>query len=68
MTSRTTDILLTAMAPAIWGSTYIVTTELLPANYRKQSINHALARDVGTDRRRTAYAPPSSRFQGSSAS
>ncbi|MBC7857933.1 MAG: EamA family transporter, partial [Burkholderiaceae bacterium] len=24
------DILLTAMAPAIWGSTYIVTSELLP--------------------------------------
>ena len=33
MTSRTTDVLLTAVAPAIWGSTYIVTTELLPANY-----------------------------------
>ena len=33
MTSRTTDVLLTATAPAIWGSTYIVTTELLPANY-----------------------------------
>lgn len=33
MTSRTTDIFLTAAAPAIWGSTYIVTTELLPANY-----------------------------------
>ncbi len=31
--SRTTDVLLTATAPAIWGSTYIVTTELLPANY-----------------------------------
>lgn len=30
---RTTDILLTAAAPAVWGSTYIVTTELLPANY-----------------------------------
>jgi probable blue pigment (indigoidine) exporter len=27
------DILLTATAPAIWGSTYIVTTELLPVNY-----------------------------------
>lgn len=25
------DILLTAIAPAIWGSTYVVTTELLPA-------------------------------------
>jgi probable blue pigment (indigoidine) exporter len=33
MTRRTTDLLLTATAPAIWGSTYIVTTELLPANY-----------------------------------
>ncbi|MDQ0043224.1 MULTISPECIES: EamA family transporter [Variovorax] len=33
MTSRTTDVLLTAAAPAIWGSTYIVTTELLPPNY-----------------------------------
>ncbi|RIX80602.1 EamA family transporter [Acidovorax cavernicola] len=31
--NRTTDVLLTAMAPAVWGSTYIVTTELLPANY-----------------------------------
>jgi probable blue pigment (indigoidine) exporter len=31
--SRSTDILLTAGAPAIWGSTYIVTTELLPAGY-----------------------------------
>ncbi|BEP60037.1 hypothetical protein GmRootV213_05910 [Variovorax sp. V213] len=34
----------------------------------KQSINHALARGVRADARRTAYAPPSSRFQGSSAS
>jgi probable blue pigment (indigoidine) exporter len=31
--SRASDILLTAIAPAIWGSTYIVTTELLPAGY-----------------------------------
>lgn len=31
--NRTTDVLLTAMAPAVWGSTYIVTTEMLPANY-----------------------------------
>lgn len=30
---RTSDVLLTATAPAIWGSTYIVTTELLPAGY-----------------------------------
>ncbi|CAA2099811.1 EamA family transporter [Variovorax paradoxus] len=33
MTRRTTDVLLTATAPTVWGSTYIVTTELLPANY-----------------------------------
>jgi probable blue pigment (indigoidine) exporter len=33
MTRRTTDVLLTATAPAIWGSTYVVTTEMLPANY-----------------------------------
>lgn len=25
-----TDLVLTALAPAIWGSTYLVTTELLP--------------------------------------
>ncbi|PZR69135.1 MAG: EamA family transporter, partial [Stutzerimonas stutzeri] len=31
--SRTTDVLLTATAPAVWGSTYVVTTELLPAGY-----------------------------------
>lgn len=31
--SRTTDIFLTALAPAIWGSTYLVTTEMLPAGY-----------------------------------
>ncbi len=31
--SRTTDILLTALAPAVWGSTYLVTTETLPAGY-----------------------------------
>lgn len=31
--SRTSDIFLTAVAPAIWGSTYIVTTELLPVGY-----------------------------------
>lgn len=27
------DILLTALAPAIWGSTYLVTTEMLPDGY-----------------------------------
>lgn len=32
MKTRASDVLLTAIAPAIWGSTYIVTTELLP-NY-----------------------------------
>ncbi|MFZ7092293.1 EamA family transporter [Primorskyibacter sp. 2E233] len=31
--SRQSDILLTALAPAIWGSTYIVTTEALPLGY-----------------------------------
>lgn len=31
--SRTTDIFLTALAPTIWGSTYLVTTEMLPAGY-----------------------------------
>ncbi|BBH11957.1 ABC transporter permease [Chromobacterium haemolyticum] len=30
MASRWSDVLLTAMAPTIWGSTYIVTTQLLP--------------------------------------
>jgi probable blue pigment (indigoidine) exporter len=28
-----TDLLLTALAPAIWGSTYLITTELLPQGY-----------------------------------
>lgn len=27
------DTLLTALAPAVWGSTYVVTTELLPPNH-----------------------------------
>jgi len=31
--SRSLDLFLTAMAPMIWGSTYIVTTELLPDGY-----------------------------------
>jgi probable blue pigment (indigoidine) exporter len=31
--SRFLDLLLTATAPAIWGSTYIVTTQLLPPDY-----------------------------------
>lgn len=31
--TRSTDILLTALAPAIWGSTYLVTTEALPDGY-----------------------------------
>ncbi|MDX0985886.1 EamA family transporter [Sinorhizobium medicae] len=33
MSARSTDILLTAVAPAIWGSTYLITTEFLPAGY-----------------------------------
>ncbi|WP_068824770.1 EamA family transporter [Pseudomonas sp. BMS12] len=31
--SRHTDLLLTALAPTIWGSTYVVTTLLLPPDY-----------------------------------
>jgi len=31
--SYQSDFLLTALAPTIWGTTYIVTTELLPAGY-----------------------------------
>lgn len=31
--SRSTDLLLTATAPAIWGSTYVVTTLMLPQDY-----------------------------------
>jgi probable blue pigment (indigoidine) exporter len=31
--SRTSDLIITALAPAIWGSTYVVTSELLPAGY-----------------------------------
>lgn len=30
---RNSDILLTSIAPVIWGSTYLVTTELLPDGY-----------------------------------
>ena len=28
-----TDVLITAIAPAIWGSTYFVTTSFLPHGY-----------------------------------
>nr|WP_234397653.1 DMT family transporter [Sneathiella glossodoripedis] len=31
--NRVSDVLLTALAPAIWGSTYYVTTEFLPDGY-----------------------------------
>lgn len=31
--TRRHDLFLTALAPAVWGSTYLVTTELLPAGY-----------------------------------
>jgi probable blue pigment (indigoidine) exporter len=31
--NRNLDILITALAPAIWGSTYLVTTEYLPDGY-----------------------------------
>lgn len=33
MANSRADVLLTALAPAIWGSTYIVTTQMLPAGY-----------------------------------
>lgn len=32
-TNRSTDLFLTALAPAIWGTTYLVTTNWLPAGY-----------------------------------
>ena len=31
--TRNTDLLVTAIAPIIWGSTYLITTEYLPAGY-----------------------------------
>lgn len=31
--TRTTDLLFTTLAPAVWGSTYLVTTEFLPKGY-----------------------------------
>jgi probable blue pigment (indigoidine) exporter len=31
--AKITDIILTSLAPIIWGSTYLVTTELLPQGY-----------------------------------
>ncbi|WP_417827581.1 EamA family transporter [Thalassospira sp.] len=31
--NRTTDLCLTALAPIIWGSSYIVTTEMLPGSF-----------------------------------
>ncbi|WP_210270292.1 EamA family transporter [Ensifer oleiphilus] len=31
--TRNLDLALTAIAPAVWGSTYLVTTEFLPAGY-----------------------------------
>jgi len=31
--SRTTNILVTSLAPLFWGLTYITTTELLPQGY-----------------------------------
>lgn len=33
MTTRNADLLLTSIAPVIWGSTYLVTTLFLPAGY-----------------------------------
>ncbi|MGO4851608.1 EamA family transporter [Phaeovulum sp. W22_SRMD_FR3] len=31
--TRTVDLLLTALAPMIWGTTYVVTTQMLPGGY-----------------------------------
>ena len=31
--TRNTDLLVTSIAPVIWGSTYLITTEYLPAGY-----------------------------------
>lgn len=31
--SKTSDVVLTGLAPIIWGSTYLVTTEMLPQGY-----------------------------------
>jgi probable blue pigment (indigoidine) exporter len=31
--TRTVDLMLTALAPMIWGTTYVVTTQMLPAGY-----------------------------------
>jgi len=31
--ARKLDVILTAIAPAIWGSSYLITTEMLPAGY-----------------------------------
>lgn len=31
--SKTSDVVLTGIAPVIWGSTYLVTTEMLPQGY-----------------------------------
>ena len=33
MPNRTAAILTTVLAPLIWGSTYLVTTEFLPPNH-----------------------------------
>lgn len=33
MARQHTDLLLTATAPVVWGSTYVVTTEMLPAGF-----------------------------------
>lgn len=32
-TVRLSDILLTALAPMTWGTTYVIATELLPPNH-----------------------------------
>ena len=31
--SNARDVLITGLAPVIWGSTYLITTEMLPQGY-----------------------------------
>ena len=49
MSLRTPDLLFTAIAPAIWGSTYIVTTQYLP-NFSPMTVAMLRALPAGDDR------------------
>jgi hypothetical protein len=54
---RTIDILLTALAPSVWGSAYIVTTELLPAGY---PLSVAVLRGLDGSHGPCRHRPPAS--------